>query len=391
MANARSNEGIRSKLEKTIENYGLTVDKDYFDSASLENMPSSYVVKWVSTNIVSSAEDFAKKTTLVTIDDVTSGSSSLKNPNKEAKNLAHMLSVAVSTIDEMESLDGSSKLLKVIGPVLDAMSATETFGQNKTGVLLTSIFQSEKVRKDIGFSYKQATDTCLSIVDGASKKGYAQMMNSLGNMVEVIEKASKSNDIKEQVDELMKDLTPESAAVIGTATTAETVKNYGVPEQSAEPVSSIVSDMFVSLGDAKDNGMSDEEYEAESQAVTHVMNVMMSANENSSTSKSVFGEDSATGVEADAFINDVLSSSVVSGSVLDSVYGDSDEPTVDPLKLEKQLSEKETNDVVSALNDQWLNASAEEKQDGTFEKKIIAIGAIINLNVVVSDSGVVVA
>ena len=256
---------------------------------------------------------------------------------------------------------------------------------------MTSIFQSEKVRKDIGFSYKQATDTCQSIVDGANKKGYAQMMSSLGNMVEVIEKASKSNDIKEQVDELMKDLTPEAATVIGTATTAETVKNYGVPEQSAEASANLVSGMFVSLGDAKDNGMSDEEYEAEAQAVTHVMNVMMSANENSNTAKSVFGEDSATGVEADAFINDVLSSSVVSASVLDSVYGDSDEPTVDPLKLEKQLSDEETNDVVSALNDQWLNASEEDKQDGTFEKKIIAIGAIVNLNIIVSDSGVVVA
>ena len=379
-------------LSDIVKSYGLTVDAELFENVPFDRMTGNEILQWVETNIVSSVSDFSAKTCLVTSDEVIAGSATLSNTENEAKALAHTLACAIVVVDDIQGADNvSSALLEHVGPTLDAMNGTETFGADKPGLFLISIMQSKEVCSEIGFTTLQATNTAQSIVTGAKSKGYSYMLVSLGHMVEVIENASNSNDITENVDKLLSDLTPEAALVIQSAATPETVMNYGVPEQSAEPVSGLVSNMFTDLANAKDQGMSDEEYARESQAVSHVVNVMMSAGEmtnNGGEVSETFGEEGALGVTVESYVDDVLTSTVVSDALVNTVYGENEEPTLDPLMSGRELSESESQELETVLNDKWNNASEAEKQDGTFAKKITSIGAIVNLNVTITSDGV---
>jgi hypothetical protein len=209
------------------------------------------------------------------------------------------------------------------------------------------------------------------------------MLTSLGKAVDVVQAAADSSkDTNESVKELLNDLTPETSKVLQTVTTPEVVVNHGVPEKSAEPVSDMLSSTFENLSNAKEEGMTDEEYEKESKAVSNMMDILMSSTENEGDT--VFGENSVTGITAEEYIDNIMDSKVMSETLVDKVYGDGDEPTIDPLNSERGLAEEEKADLVDALNNKWL---ASDKSDET-KKEITALASVLNVTVSVTDEGV---
>ena len=174
--------------------------------------------------------------------------------------------------------------------------------------------------------------------------------------------------------------------------TPETVKNYGVSEQSAPAVSDMMSDMFGNMSDAKENGMSEEEYQKESQAVSDMMSVAMNAT--SSDAKNMFGEDSATNITATEFVNRAADSVIISETLVNSVYGTEEEATVDPLASERQVSDDEKVEIVEALNNKWteqLESSDDEAANAEYQKVLTSIASIINIKVAFTADGVVLA
>jgi leucyl-tRNA synthetase len=267
-----------------------------------------------------------------------------------------------------------------MGGVLDTFALSESIGPEKTAYILKAMLQSGTVTKEIGFSTMEASDSADSISKNAAKKSYAQMLNSLMLTVEMVEAASDINvNTAEAVEKMLNDLTPESAEVLKTITTPEVVKNYGVPEKSSKPTSELMGDTFENLAQAKEDGMSDEDYAKESSAVTNMMSVVMTSGKGA-----IFGDRSATGTTAQQFVDDIMDSTVMADTIVEKVYAGGDEPVVDPLVSNRTMAQEESDSFIEALNNRW-NASA---KDEATKKEIISIASIMNVKVEITESGV---
>ena len=221
-----------------------------------------------------------------------------------------------------------------------------------------------------------------NICENSLDTGFEPTLRSLAKAVDVISAASDPDkDTTEAVKVMLDDLTPSSSKVLQTMATPSVVQSYNVPEQSAAPVSSMLSDTFGNLANAKEEGMSDEEYEKESAAVANMMDVLMSSGKTGST---LFGEEGVTGITADEYVNNIMDSKVMSQTVMDNVYTDGETATNDPLKSERALNEEEKTEFLGALSNRWESSDKSEET----QKKLISVAAVLNFQIEITDSGV---
>ena len=136
---------------------------------------------------------------------------------------------------------------------------------------------------------------------------------------------------------------------------------------------------------------SEEEYQKEAKATTDMLNLAMSAGK--SENGTTFGEGSATGKTAAELLDNVLDSKVISQTMVETVYADetTDEPVMNPLNSGKTLQEEEKQELLNAMNAKWEQSSEDEKISEDYQKKYIAIGAMMNVSIQITDAGIVIA
>ena len=382
VTNVETEEELAKAYSKIFDRYGLRVDEAVIAAAAQEKIAGNDVLAFIAANVVADADDFAAKTEIISLGELTEGREEVIDRKAEAKNLAHLFATIVDTKD---GLDGDVEdILHKLGPILDGFSNTVTIGKARTGRILKAILQSDNVHDSIGFSVLEADDAADSMINSANNRGYTSVMNSLHKIVVVFESITDdSKDTDDAVKELLDDLTVDSAEVISNIAKPNVVVNYGVKEQSAEPVSELVSDTFTNLANAKESGeLSEEEFEKESAAVSKMMNVLMTTG----GANRAFGEGSRTGTDAASFVASVLDSSVMIGTVVDKVYVDGSEtPIIDPMNSQSTMDEDEQAELVEALNDRYQGSDKSEET----EREIIALAALMNVEVAVVDGEVV--
>jgi len=389
---------LTDEMARLFSDYGMSASNeecrkmaaamcDAFDgsnTASDDDMRSFYAKTDVMA--LGTAEDFMKKSVVVTSDSIHIANGAVEDKEAEAHSFAGVcgaLSVMLGNVTEDPS--NISQMISSFGPVLDAFSSSAIIGPDAAGNLLMATLQSEKVRSSLGLSLKGATDIADSIADSSQKENYSVLMISLSNTIAVMENKSNKADSTQQINTLMKDMTPESAKVLQTMSTPELIKNYGVSEKSSAPVSQMMSDMFGNMSDAKndpENPMSDEQYQKESTAINDMMSIAMAANDNKDGSKATFGEDSATGITATEYVDRMLDSQVMSETLVQNVYKDGETATNDPLNIGKELSEAEQTELTETLQTRWeqqLASSTDEEANKEYQKKLTAIAAVVNL------------
>lgn len=321
---------------------------------------------------------------------------SIQNKEAEAIAISNVFGKAVDLMDYMQehpTTDGNT--IRMVGPLLDALSATEMAGKQTAATLLQTLLESEKIYTAIGYTKDEASRLAATINEKAVTSGYEPLMLSVGQMLEVVQlsaQGGKNNaEMDQKIQTLMKDLTPESAAILQTSATPGVMSGHGVPEQSAAPTASMVSNLFGNLSTAKENGMSEEEYQSEAKATTNMLNLAMNANK--SESSSMFGEESATGKTANEFVEEVFSSKVISQTMVETVYanGAEEDPVLNPLNSGRTLQETEREELLGALNEQWNGATEEQKADAEYQKQYIAMGSMMNLTIQITDSGITAA
>ena len=374
-------------LEKSyanlLDDYGIrTAGTTLAADAAAAKLSGSDMSVWFYENIAMNADAFVEKTTIVSRDMIVNGSLNITNREHESKALAHAFVVVYGMTDDISGGTFDAKrMLGTMGPALDSFAKTETIGQQKTKYMLEAILQSRLIHDSIGFGVVEATDSAASIADNSAQKSYDSVMTSLSGVVEMLEAATdKNKDTKEAVDKMLDDLTPEAASVMETMATPSVMQNYGVPEKSADSVATMVSGTFGNLKDVPA-----EDYDKESAAVSDMMNVMMSITEgDTNAEEGVFGgEDSVTEITEEEYVNNIMESTAMSKTVVDTVYADGDEPKVDPLNSGRNLSETEKTNLIGALNNKW---AASEKDDQT-KKELTAIAAMMNVAVSVGENG----
>ena len=380
------------------------------------------------------ADTLADNSVLVCIDELSFNVSDISDKNAESLALAKAVHevFSLTTLIKTGAFADAGSIQK-LGPILDALAHTETMGEEDTGRLLTGILQSDMIHDQIGFSLVGATDVASTIYGKSQTQGYSPLMKSLSDTVEIVKLTTGDTTTKEEVtakvEVLLEELTPESAEVLQKITTTEVMVSQGVPEQSAEPVSNLVSNMFGNLATAKDNGMSEEEYKKEAEATSNLLNMALAA---TSSGKNIFADVPATtdtpttpeggtegegdgegegdtegdtgsteGGEADPapssgnsmtasdYIDSVMNSTVISQTIVEATFTEdsTEEPVLDPLNMGKTLSENEQAQVLDSLNEHWANATEEEKADSDYFKTYAAIGAMVNFPITVDENG----
>ncbi len=380
--NGENEEAVAAALQEVYDTYGLEVGEDIIAKGAAARMQGQDLGAWTRANVVSSSEDYLSKTVIITTDMVTAGKETITDNAGEAKKLAHAFSVICGIVDDVNEDSFEPKvMLSKMGPILDSFAETETIGKEHTKYMLEGLLQSELVHDSIGFTVVEATEAAASMADNAVTKGYTSMLVSLSSVVDVVESAADPNkNTADAVIEMLDDLTPEAANVIQSMVTPAVVQKQGVPEKSAPSVSTAISNTFGNLSDAKESGMSDEEYEKESHAVADMMNIMMSSG-NTSNGGSTFGDGSHTGKSADDYVDTALDSKVITKTVVETVYGEGDTPNMDPFESDRNLSEQEKDEFLSATNRKW----SEKEQTESQQKEIIALGAIMNVQLELVD------
>ncbi len=386
-SNEEAISNAQNEYKKLFDKYGIKVTDDNTKAAAVADANGDDMTQWLAEQeMILSENDFIEKSVLVTAVDINLKDHQITDKAVEAVKLAKALHSVVTLSDQLKGSNNTVNTVMELGPVLDAFAETETVGSGCTGNLLLAILQSDKVSKTVGFDHIQATEIADSINSGSKKGGYTSQMNTLGQTVDVLQTVSNKGDSKEAVSTLLKDITPETAKTVQTVTTPTVMKENGVPEKSAEPASSMMSNMLGGLADAKSEGMTDEQLDKETVAVNNVLNTAMNID---SSHESVFGEESATGVTAEQYVNEMMDSQIVTQTIIDHVYGDGDTPQMDPLNSERVLNDDEVDSLIDALNSKWQSASAEEKADPNFDKTIVALAALINVQIDITANGVV--
>lgn len=363
-----------------FDDYGIRVFEDTLAYAVERKLAGSNMNDWLFTHVAKNPEEFANKTVLISADMITDGVTPITNREHEADALAHAFAVVYGMTADLKGDSFNTKnMIGQFGPALDSFTVTETIGAGKTGLVLTAVLQSKTVHDQLGMSVLEATDTANSIVENSGKKSYASVMQSLTGVIEVLEAAAdKGVNTKEAVDKMLENLTPEAASVMQTMATPNVVKNYGVPEANAGPVANMISSTFGNLQDVPA-----EDYDKESAAVADMMNVMMSMSEGGSNG-TFGGEESDTQLSADEYVTNIMDSTAMSKTVVDTVYGEDDEPTLDPMNSGRNLGEGEKAELLDSLNNKW----AESDKDETTKRQIVSIAAMMNMSVVVDENGV---
>lgn len=378
--NGEDAEALTKAYSDIFDDYGIRVDAETVAYAAECKLNGEDMNNWLFMHVAKNKEEFVAKTELVSADMITGGVTPITNRDHEADALAHAFAVVYGMTADLKGDSFNTKsLIGKFGPALDSFTMTETIGAEKTGLVLKAVLQSKTVHDQLGMSVIDATNTANSIIENSGKKDYATIMESLTGIIEVLEAASdKGTSTKEAVDKMLDNLTPEAANVMQTMATPNVVKNYGVPENNAEPVANMISDTFGNLQDVPA-----EEYDKEAAAVADMMNVMMAMGSGGSSS-TFGGEESDTQLSADEYVSNVMDSKAMSKTLVDTVYGEGDEPKVDPMNSGRNLASNERTELLESLNSKW---AASPKDEAT-KRQIVAIAAMMNMVVEVTDAGV---
>ena len=369
--------------KEVFDTYGLRASEGTLNMAASAYFASADMIEWVANNVAATPEEFAAKTEIVSKDMIVVGVANISDPEKEADALAHAFAVSYSISTELKGDSFVAKnLLAKMGPALDSFAATETVGRERTGLMLKAMLQSERIHKQIGFTVLGATDTANSIQQNSSDSSYATIMTSLSDVVTMLEAASSAEkDTRAAVESMLANLTPESADVMKTMSSASMMKKYGVPERSAESSAKMISDTFSNL-----KNIPSDQYAGEAAAVSDMMNVVMSIADNAEEdTRATFGSEGTTKISEDEYVSNIMNSNAMSQTVVDTVYGGEAYPTTDPLDSQKKLSDTEKTNLMTSLNNKW---QASEKDEQT-KKEIISIAALMNLSVEIADDKVV--
>ena len=118
-----------------------------------------------------------------------------------------------------------------------------------------------------------------------------------------------------------------------------------------------------------------------------MINIAMNAAKQD-TSSGLFGEQSATGITAAEYIDRITDSQVISQTLMNTVYDQQGNMTLDPLQSSIYLTNNEKTELVNAMNAHLADTGDADKED--IQKMLIAAAAIINVDVILNTDGTII-
>lgn len=264
------------------------------DTTALESIVVTAQLKENSLTITTSiASADSIMTVRVTLED-------LMVDTKEAAGKINSSNLAAEA-DAVESLfDAASTLVSVtsgenmslsdvassVGNVLNSLSAAASFGSEKTANVFTAVLQSETVRKNADMDLATATQLAQKGTSGENVD-YEKTMNSVAAGMDVMTSfGADGEEIDEaKLTELIENINPQTAAMLGVYITADRMIGYGIPAEKAPISASLLADTFTHM--AMDN---EKDFQKDAKAVNQLLKIAQAAKETAPESSKLFGE-----------------------------------------------------------------------------------------------------
>lgn len=314
------------------------------DSAVIEILAGIQLTEPVKTSAVDataslqSAEELGKVTTRVTVSDLVVVSKEVaqniteENLEKEVEVIKSVLGAAGNVLDIGGTNAGEvdiNAIASSVGQVMDALNVAGSFGEEQTSALFTAVLQSDQVRETADLDMKTATE----LANKATEKGnvnYTATMNSVSGSITVVTQMGKGEEIKdEDLVEIIRNITPASAAMIEVYVSADRMIGYGVPEKSAPHSASMISSVFSYLANEQI-----EDFDAEAAALNRILDIAMAAKENTD-SKKLFGDILPS---ADECVNTLMKSKAIQHSLKVNMTDGEKVTVVDPYDFGNKIN-----------------------------------------------------
>ena len=358
------------------------------DSAALEIVANVEITTPLSastlegTASMQSTEEMKKTTTVVTLEtllvDAKQAAEGI-NPETiglDADAISAIFSTATELLDTLTDENGQLDLSTIaanIGTILDSLMQTETFGKDKAAALFTSVLQSETVRDKANIDMKTATELASKATEGEAN--YSQTMSAIAGSVSVMEKLSEDDTISEDdLVELIKTLTPQTAGMIEVYVTANRLVGHGIPAQHADISAKLIRSTFSYMGN---ENLTD--YNAEAKALNQVLQIALAAKK--SDDKQMFSSAPGAGdgklPTAKETVDVLLGSDAVCHALVQILTDGQKVTDFDPYGFGEKIAEgsQSHTDFVTAVDN--YRAAHPEIDDLVFE----ALGALLGIRI----------
>lgn len=289
----------------------------------------------------------------------------------------------VETLNKKDENGESAKLdvgslATSLGTILDSLSTTQSFGQDKTANLFTAVLQSNTVRDAAGLDMQTATQ----IADQANKGdgSYSETMGTVAGGVGLAEKLNKGEKITdEELVEIIETLTPQTAGIIRVYVDAKRLESYGVPVKYSGTSADLLDAMFYYLAENR-NG----DFDAEAKALNLMLSMAMSAKESDSSKIFSSTDDAEDGrlPTAQKTVDTVMNSEAVKYALIDVLTKNGQVTNFDPFGVGEKLESKEDNSEYQSCQNAILahRAAHPDNEDLVYEALAALFGVQVDFN-----------
>lgn len=328
------------------------------ENVAMETIRNAEVTKAVTTKVIEntaslqSATEMEKTTTVVTMNDLLVDTKEAADKineetlQNEADSVASIFNAASGLLDSIgntgdgEGEEGSSNLniadlANSVGTILDSLNQTASFGEEKTANLFTAVLQSETVRESVNLDMETATQMADKATSGGGN--YSQTMNTVAGTVNVMESLTSDGNItEEELVDLIRNLTPQTAGMIEVFVTPARLIEFGAPEEHSEVTSKLITSLFSYMAreDLKD-------YDAEAKALNQVLNIALAAqdSEDNKLFSSAEGVDDGVLPTARETVNILLGSQAIDYALVEALTDGENVTNFDPYGLGESIPE----------------------------------------------------
>jgi len=262
-----------------------------------------------------------------------------------------------------------------LGRLFDELEKSILFGNSSRKLLVASLRSRLMQGLDI------LTDSMVDQIEEKENLSAVKLFGSVKETILLVNKLGKEDakdeEIKDSMKNLIETLDTTTAGVINEMITKDTVKTYGVSDESAGPVSKLFKNIMTDFGNAE--GLSDDQYQKEVKAIQYLYKAAETKPEQQG--KPMFGENGRYS-SADDFVETMMASNVMLNSANKTSYDKDGNPEEDPLNVKNRMSENDkqalTQSVEKYYNEHKTNDSGHNEQ---LKKDLIAIGILMNVDV----------
>ncbi len=293
-----------------------------------------------------------------------------------AEESLRMEDTVVRIFDFVESVKGKDVFdadIVSLGKALDNASGSIVLG-SKVKLILGAVLRSQSMQ-DLKLFPDKIIDM---IVDGdVSYEKTFEAADKAIDVIKSIEGASESGvpvdkaAVEESLNWLVENMDPSVAGILSSAVSPEFITECGLPEESAEGISSLFSDYFEKLGGT--NTLGSEKIRSEIECLSSVCTAAASANQEK--------DDMFGGVlgSPDEFVEAFMDSEMFASSVVETVYKN-ERPAIDPFGVREYVSANDEKAIKDSL-EKYFRANYKKAADKNgFSKKIISAGSVFGID-----------